>query len=178
MKNIGTATALAACLFVAGPAFAQVSLGEKTGVNALLGVTPSTADFVKEAASSDMFEIQSSRLAQQKSQDQATKTFAAQMVADHTNTSTELKPMAQSANVEIPSAMLPAHQKMLDKLNGLNGDEFTKQYQDDQVTAHKDAVSLFQRYSKGGDNEQLKTWAAKTVPTLEHHLKMAQDNDK
>jgi putative membrane protein len=174
-----TTTAVVACFFLATPALAQsVSVGEKTGVNSVLGITPKTEDFVKEAASSDMFEIQSSQLANQKSQDQQTKTFATQMVTDHTKTTSELKPLAQAAKVEIPTAMLPAHQKMLDKLKGLNGDDFTKQYHDDQVSAHKDAVSLFQRYGKGGDNDQIKNWASKTVPALEHHLQMAQDLDK
>lgn len=45
-----------ACLLLAGPAFAQ-SASEKTGVNSVLGIAPKTADFVKEAATSDMFEI-------------------------------------------------------------------------------------------------------------------------
>ena len=47
----------AACVLLAGPALAQ-SLGEKTGVNSALGVAPATADFVKEVAISDMFEIE------------------------------------------------------------------------------------------------------------------------
>ena len=42
-----------------------------------------------------------------------------------------------------------------------------------QVDAHKSAVSLFQRYAKGGDNTKLKDWAQKTLPTLQHHLEMA-----
>ena len=42
-----------------------------------------------------------------------------------------------------------------------------------QVDAHKSAVSLFQRYAKGGDNAKLKDWAQKTLPTLQHHLGMA-----
>jgi hypothetical protein len=63
---------------------------------------------------------------------------------------------------------------MLDKLRGLNGKDFAKQYMDDQVSAHKQAVSLFQRYGKGGDNEPLKGWAAQTPPTLQQHLDMAQ----
>ena len=53
------------CVLLAGPALAQ-SAGEKTGVNSVLGISPTTADFVKEAAISDMFEIQSSKLAQDK----------------------------------------------------------------------------------------------------------------
>jgi predicted outer membrane protein len=44
---------------------------------------PSTADFVKEVAISDMFEIEASKLAQQKG-NAAEKTFASQMVTDHT----------------------------------------------------------------------------------------------
>jgi putative membrane protein len=47
-----------------------------------------------------------------------------------------------------------------------------------QVSAHKDAVSLFERYSKSGDNPKLKDWAGKTLPTLQHHLDMAQDLNK
>jgi putative membrane protein len=171
--------AAALCLALAGPAYAQ-SLGERTGVNAMLGITPKTEDFIKEAASSDMFEIQSSQLAVQRATDEKVKTFAQQMITDHTKTSTEMKGMVQAGTVkaEIPTAMLASHQKMLDKLNGLNGADFTKQYLDDQVTAHKDAVSLFQRYGKGGDNEPLKTWATTTLPALEHHHQMAQDLDK
>ena len=175
MKKLALITA---CLLSATPVFAQ-SLGEKTGVNSVLGVTPSTADFVKEAASSDMFEIQSSQLAVARSDDR-TKAFATQMIADHEKTTAEIKSLVQAGTVkaEIPTGMLPSHQSMLDKLKGLNGADFTKTYHDDQVTAHKDAVSLYQRYSKGGDNDALKSMTTKTQPILEHHLTMAQDLDK
>jgi putative membrane protein len=71
-----------------------------------------------------------------------------------------------------------SHQKMLDKLKGLNGADFTQQYDKDQVSAHKDAVSLFRRYAKGGDNDALKDWAGKTLPALERHLEMAQNLEK
>ena len=73
-----------ACLLTAAPALAQ-SVGEKTGINSMLGATPSTEDFVKEVAISDMFEIEASKLAQQKG-NAAEKTFALQMVTDHTKT--------------------------------------------------------------------------------------------
>jgi putative membrane protein len=174
----------AACLIAGGilaaPAYAQ-SVGEKTGVNSALGITPTTPDFVREAAMSDMFEIQSSQLAAQKSDDPAAKTFAQKMITDHTKTTSEMKSMMSSGKlkgVEPPTGMAPSQQSMLDKLKGMNGRDFTKQYYDDQVTAHKDAVSLFERYAKGGDNDELKAWANKTLPTLQDHLKMAQDKDK
>jgi putative membrane protein len=47
-----------------------------------------------------------------------------------------------------------------------------------QVSAHKDAVSLFERYAQGGDNAKLKDWAGKTLPALQHHLQMAEQMDK
>jgi putative membrane protein len=148
----------------------RFSVGEKSGVNSLLGLSPSTAGFVKEAAVGDMFEIQSSQLAAERA-DEPTKAFASQTITDHQKTSNELKALIQ----DIPTTLDSSHQKMLDKLVGLNGADFTKQYQSDQVSAHKGAVSLFQRYAKGGDNAALKGWAAKMLPDLEYHLQMAQD---
>jgi putative membrane protein len=173
------ALSLVAAGTLAAPAYAQ-SVGEKTGMNSALGVTPSTPDFVKEAAMSDMFEIQSSQLAQQKA-DAPTKAFAEKMVTDHTKTSSELKSMVSGGKVkgvDLPTDMSSSQKSMLDKLKGLNGNDFNKQYHSDQVSAHKDAVSLFERYGKGGDNPDLKDWASKTLPDLQGHLKMAQDLDK
>jgi putative membrane protein len=89
--------------------------------------------------------------------------------------SIKLTDQAKSANIPVPTAMDSSHQGMLDKLNKLNGDDFRKQYFSDQVSGHKDAVSLFQRYGKGGDNPKLRDWASKTLPTIQHHLEMAQD---
>jgi putative membrane protein len=67
---------------------------------------------------------------------------------------------------------------MIDKLNSLSGADFKKQYFDDQVSAHKDAVSLFKRYGSGGDNQKLRDWASKTLPALQHHLELAESLDK
>jgi predicted outer membrane protein len=71
------------------------AVGEKTGLNSALGVTPKTEDFIKEAATSDMLEIQATRLrkiAQEKG-DADEKKFTVQMITDHTKTSTELMQM-------------------------------------------------------------------------------------
>ncbi|MBY5407815.1 DUF4142 domain-containing protein [Rhizobium leguminosarum] len=163
---------------LAGPVMAQ-SAAEKTGVNSLIGVAPKTADFVQEAATSDMFEIESSKLALERG-DAATKAFAQQMVTDHEKTSSELKALITGGKVlaQLPSAMTSAQQDMLDKLKGLQGNDFLKQYHSDQESAHEDAVDLFKRYGEGGDNAELKAWAASTRPALEHHLQMAEQLNK
>jgi len=158
------------------PALAQ-SVGNRTGANATLGVTPRAADFVTEAAASDMFEIESSKLAASRAQGDV-RMFANQMVTDHTRTTAELMPLAQQARLASPARMSSAQRSKLDKLRAANGKDFTNLYMDDQVSAHSDAVSLFQRYGNGGDNPQLKNWAIKTLPALQHHLDMAQTLQK
>jgi putative membrane protein len=85
--------AVAACL-VSSATFAQ-SVGEKTGVNSTLGIAPATADFVKEAATSDMTEIAAAKIALEKGNADEKK-FAQQMVTDHTKTSSELKELVSS----------------------------------------------------------------------------------
>jgi putative membrane protein len=168
----------AACVLLAGPALAQ-SLGEKTGVNSVLGVAPTTADFVKQVAISDMFEIESSKLAEQKGNTQE-KTFAQQMVSDHTKTSGELKGLISDGKVQatVPTELDSSHQGKLDKLKNASGKDFSSDYDSHQASAHKDAVSLFERYAQGGDNTALKDWAGKTLPALKHHLEMANELGK
>lgn len=175
-----TVPVLSICLLLTVPAVAQQSLTEKTGINSLIGRAPTTQDFVTEAANSDMFEIQSSKLALDKVNDDATKTFARQMITDHGKTTVKLEDLIDSGKVKAkpPAVLDNSHQAMLDKLKSLNGADFEKEYHDDQVKGHKDAVDLFKRYSKGGTNADLKQFADSVLPTIEHHLSMAQDLDK
>jgi putative membrane protein len=123
-----------------------------------------------------MFEIQSSQIAQERG-NATEKTFAATMIKDHQKTSEELKSMVSSGDLkaELPTALDSSHQGKIDKLKSLKGADFSSRYDSDQVSGHKDAVSLFERYSKNGDNPKLKDWAGKTLPALRHHLEMAQN---
>jgi putative membrane protein len=172
---------LAPCLalvLLATPAMAQ-SVGEKTGINSTLGISPATEDFVKQAAMSDMFEIQSSQLAEERG-NAAEKSFAATMIKDHEKTTSDLKSMVSAGELKmtLPNALDSSHQSKIDKLKSLKGADFSSRYESDQVSGHKDAVSLFERYAKGGDNSELKDWAGKTLPALKHHLDMAKELGK
>src|SRR5260370_11164369 len=97
------------CILIAGPALAQ-SVGEKTGVNSAVGISPTTADFIKEAANSDMLEIAAAKLALEKGNAEEKK-FADQMMADHGKTSADLKALVSSgavkADIPRPSTLLP-----------------------------------------------------------------------
>lgn len=137
---------------------------------------PSTNDFVNKAADSDMFEIQSSEIALQKHPDRDTRPFAAKMVKDHTKTSKQLKSLVSSGTVkaEVPTTIDGDHQKKLDELRGLDGKQFDETYDKAQREGHEEAVELFRAYAQNGDNKDLRRWAKKTLPHLEHHLAMAE----
>ena len=158
-------------------AFAQ-SVGEQTGVNSALGIAPKTGDFIKEAATSDMLEIDAAKIAEQKGNADEKK-FAQQMVTDHTKTSSELKGLLPAdMKSALPAALDDSSQKKLDKLRDTKPEDFAGQYDPMQISAHKNAVSLFERYAKSGEDPKLKDWAGKTLPALQHHLEMAQALDK
>jgi putative membrane protein len=167
----------AAALLISSSAFAQ-SVGEKTGVNSALGIAPKTADFVKEVAMSDMTEIAAAKIGQERGNARE-KAFATQMITDHTKTSEELKSMVPAeARAAIPTALDSSSQSKIDKLKNAKPDDFSSDFDAMQVSAHKDAVSLFERYAKGGEDPKLKEWAGKTLPALQHHLEMAQNLGK
>jgi putative membrane protein len=176
MNKLAVTAALAALLI--SPAVAQ-SVGEKTGVNSTLGISPTTPDFVKEAATSDMLEIAAAKIAEEKGNADEKK-FAAQMVTDHSKTTSELKGLVSNGDLkaDLPTGLDSASQKKLDKLRDTKPADFASQYDPMQVSAHEDAVSLFERYSKSGDNAKLKDWAGKTLPALQHHLEMAKAMNK
>ncbi len=135
----------------------------------------SANDFVQKVAVSDMFEIQSSQLALDKKADRDTKPFAQKMMKDHKKTTNELKALLKKANVQaqLPTTLDAEHQAKLDQLKGLSGREFDVAYDRMQMEAHQQAISLFEGYAQGGDNPQLKQWAAKTLPALKMHKTMA-----
>lgn len=141
--------------------------------------TPSTPEFVNKVAQSDMLEIQSSQFVAPNA-DADSKPFAERMIHDHTETSNELKQMVQSGKVraELPTMLDAEHQKKLDELKKLSGRELDRQYDSMQLQAHHEAVDLFNRYAQSGDNNDLKAWAAKTLPHLREHLAMAQKLDQ
>jgi putative membrane protein len=167
-----------AALLLTSSVFAQ-SVGEKTGVNSTLGISPTTQDFVTEAANSDILEIAAAKVAAEKGNADEKK-FAEHMITDHTKTSMELKGLVDSGAVKatIPVKLDSAGQKKLDELRDAKPADFSGYYDPMQVSAHKDAVSLFDRYAKSGDDPKLKDWAGKTLPALQHHLEMAQDLNK
>ena len=119
------------------------------------------------AASSNMFEIRSSQMAQDRATDPALKDFAARMIADHEKAGTDLK--AAAGDIPVPAEPSAEHADMIGLLEDAEGTEFDNLYKTMQVRAHAEAVALFQGFAEGGDDADLKAFAAATLPVLEEH---------
>ncbi len=136
---------------------------------------PAAADFVNRAAISNMFEVQSSQLAQQKSQNDRVRQFAQRMIQEHTAAGDKLKSTAQGVQgVTVPTSLDQPHQQMVQTLQSASGAGFDRNYIQMQVTAHREAVNLFDQYSQNGDNQQLKQFAQQTLPSLREHLQTVE----
>ncbi len=129
-------------------------------------------DFWKKAAEGGMAEVELSKLAGTKAQNAEVKKFAQTMVTDHTKANDELKALAAKKSVTLPADLDAAHKATMDKLKGLSGAEFDKAYVDAMVNDHNSAVDLFKKEAGDGSDSDLKSFAAKTLPTLEGHQKM------
>lgn len=129
--------------------------------------------FVDAAAASDMFEIETGKLAQQKGKSQAVKDFGMMIERDHTKSSAELKTIAGEVGVT-PAPQMTAKQKSdLAALQGA-GDNFDTLYKQQQVAAHEMALALMQSQAQTGETAPLKAFAAKTAPVIERHLAEAR----
>ena len=140
----------------------------------------SANDFVQKASIANKFEIDSSHLALERSQNGDVKSFAQRMVDDHTTTGDKLKEVLESSKSQAEPAdeLDDKHQKLMDKLQRLSGRSFDSQYISMQNDAHKEAVKLFTEYSKHGKDPALKSFAAETLPTLKQHLNHVQQMKK
>ena len=128
--------------------------------------------FMMEAAKGGMAEVELSKVATTKSQNAEVKKFAQKMIEDHTNANAELKQLAGKKTVTLPTEMDAAHKATKDKLSGLSGAEFDKEYVSAMVTDHEKTVALFQSQANGGTDADAKAFAAKTLPKLQMHLDM------
>ena len=133
------------------------------------------ATFVNKAAIAGMTEVQASKVALEKSTDASVKAFAQHMITDHSKANDQLKSVAMQQGISVPTDLDPEHKQVIDKLNGLSGATFDKAYKDQMLTDHKEAVALFSNESRDAAHTAVDKFAADTLPTLQSHLKMAQD---
>lgn len=126
--------------------------------------------FASKAAVGGMAEVALGKMAAAKGASKEVKDFGSMMVMDHGKANDELKAIAQKENLALPAGLDAEHQAKSDSLSKLSGKDFDKAYIAAMVDGHKKTLALMQTEASGGKDADLKAFAAKTAPVVQHHL--------
>ena len=137
-------------------------------------VSRSDTKFMKEAAMGGLLEVELGRLAVQNAGSDQVKQFGQRMVDDHGKANEQLKSLAQSEGVTLPSQLDSKHVKELQRLQKLSGADFDRAYMKMMVDDHHQDIRAFKHEAQSGDDPEVKAFAGKTLPTLREHLSMAE----
>ncbi len=131
---------------------------------------PEAEAFARTATAAGLFEIETSRIALEQATNPAIKAFAQKMINDHTAANEQLRQIA--GVMPLPTAPDKPHADLIVALRNA-GTEFDRVYVQQQVDAHREAVTLFTEFSTTGPNGVFRAFAAKTLPALQAHQEMA-----
>jgi putative membrane protein len=137
-------------------------------------LSASDKQFVNKAAEGGMAEVQLGQIAAEKGNSAEVKQFGQRMVDDHSKANDQLKSLAQQKGVTLPADLNAKDKALKDKLSNMSGEQFDRTYMSHMVTDHKQDVAEFKKESTSGKDSEVKQWASQTLPTLEDHLKQAQ----
>jgi putative membrane protein len=151
---------------LAASAFAQTSTPLARG----------DVEFLKQAAHAGLAEVAGSKVAVEKAVNTQVRGFAQQMVDDHTRSHEELKALAASKGVTLPTEPSIAQRARVKMLDSKDGGSFDRRYAAHfGVTAHQDAIRLYVKAASDAQDSDVRAYAAKTLPILQHHLQMAHE---
>ena len=150
-----------------------VSLGAQAQAPAKL--SGQDKSFLKAAAEGGNAEVEGSKVAVAQSANADVKAFAQQMIDDHGQAGGELKGLADQKGVKVSDTPSMTKKTEIKMLSERKGSSFDQHYADSiGVKAHEDTIKLFQKEVDKGSDADVKAWASKTLPTLQHHLEAAQ----
>jgi putative membrane protein len=128
------------------------------------------AQFLVNAAEINLEQIQLGKMAQQKGGTAQVKELGKMMEAVHTKSLNDLKALAQSKMITIPTASTEKAQDGYNDLNEKSGNDFDRAYVDMMVSGHKDAIDTFEDASTDSNDTDIKNWATVSLPGLRTHL--------
>lgn len=136
----------------------------------------SDTDFAMMAAQGGLAEVQMAQLAQQKATSKDVQKYAKQMIKDHTKANSNLMKIAAKKQMTLPTAPNEEQMQMMSQLQNASGAEFDRMYMEMAGgAAHQKMLGLFQSEANNGTDAELKSFAAKTLPVVQKHLRMAQE---
>lgn len=131
-------------------------------------------DFISDAASGGMMEVQLGKTAETNAASSKVKDFGRMMVTDHSKANDELKSIVSKKGITLPAAPLEKQQNHINDLQSKTGADFDKAYVDMMVDDHKEDIDKFQDEAKNGKDPDIKAFASKTLPVLQKHLRSIQ----
>jgi putative membrane protein len=132
------------------------------------------ASFVYQASAGGMAEVMMGHLAMQRGQTQAERNFGRMLVADHTKANDQLMGIAQTVMLRTASGPNAMQQSMDQQLQSAPADAFDAMFNHCMISAHERTIALFKTEAHGGENPQLRHFAAMTLPALYAHLRIAE----
>lgn len=167
--------AASAALLVSGCSTQMSGMGMPHSMAGKMAMPTNAMAYMKMAHSSDMFEIESSRLALQMSRNNAVRSFAQMMINDHSRMMNEMMAMAPQMAMSMSSMqMMPHHMQMLQALRGSSGASFDMMYKRHQMMAHQEASMMHRTYAARGDNPAMRAMAAKAAGHVAMHMRQLQ----
>ncbi|HYF22872.1 MAG TPA: DUF4142 domain-containing protein [Caulobacteraceae bacterium] len=154
------------------PGMSHASLHQSAVTVAPMGAV-STEMYLRKTASTDLYEIESGRLALERSQSAEVRQFAQAMIDHHTQTSAMLTQAASQAGSAPAPKMDPAHQAMLTALRDAPAGEFDSLYMRQQITGHMNNLAIQTGYAGQGEAQPLRQVAAAASPVVQSHLDAA-----
>jgi len=134
--------------------------------------------FLTKAAEGGMAEVELGRLASTKATNSEVKAFAQKLVTDHSKANDEVKALAAKKNITLPTSVGAKHKAEHDKLAAMSGAAFDRAYVDAMLADHQKDVAEFKQQSTMNQDADVKAFAARTLPTLEAHLKQVESLSK
>ena len=125
------------------------------GTTGAADVSNADKDFVKDAAITNMAEIELGRMALERGSTASVKKFAQMMVDDHTRASEKLKTLATQHRIEMPAQVDESHRDKAGKLAEKRALDFDRDYADAMVDGHQDFVD---RLEARIDKDTLSKW--------------------
>lgn len=131
--------------------------------------------FVSKAMEGGMAEVELGKLAADKSQSQDVKQFAQKMVNDHSQMGDKwFKPVAQQLGVSEPKGPSKKDKKLIEKLQGLSGQQFDTEYIQAMVKDHKEDLKEFQNESQAAQDPNVKQIAEQGSKVISQHLQIIE----
>jgi len=131
-------------------------------------------NFIEKMAQHNLAEIELGKVAEKNASSDEVKRFGREMVEDHTKANEELKKIADSKGVTLPTEPDRSHRRALDKMQKKTGADFDRDFVSDMVKDHKSDLKDFQKEARNAKDPDVKSFAEKNEATIQKHLDMAQ----